>query len=76
MTLAADGCLSTPKLKISPLHMSVNESRYSFGIVPSKIGKYTSSIQLTGAEKPIPLSEWDTAEEAFAEYKVMKKQIY
>lgn len=38
-----------------------------------KIGKYTSSIQVTGAEKPIPLSEWDTAEEAFEEYKITKK---
>lgn len=38
-----------------------------------KTGKYTSSIQFTGAEKPIPLSEWDTAEEAFEEYKIMKK---
>lgn len=38
-----------------------------------KTGKYTSSIQFTGAEKPIPLSEWDTAEEAFEEYKVLKK---
>ena len=39
----------------------------------SKTGKYTSSIQFTGAEKQIPLSEWDTAEEAFEEYKVLKK---
>ena len=39
----------------------------------SKIGKYSSEIQFTGAEKPIPLSEWDTAEEAFEEYKVLKK---
>lgn len=38
-----------------------------------KTGKYTSSIQFTGAEKPIPLSEWDTAEEAFEEYKIMKQ---
>lgn len=38
-----------------------------------KTGKYTSSIQFTGAKKPIPLSEWDTAEEAFAEYKIMKQ---
>lgn len=38
-----------------------------------KTGKYTSSIQFTGAEKPIPLSEWDTAEEAFEEYRVLKK---
>lgn len=39
----------------------------------SKTGKYTSSIQFTGAEKPIPLSEWDTAEEAFEEYRVLKR---
>lgn len=39
----------------------------------SKTGKYTSSIQFTGAEKSIPLSEWDTAEEAFEEYRVLKK---
>lgn len=39
----------------------------------SKTGKYSSEIQFTGAERPIPLSEWDTAEEAFAEYKVMKQ---
>ncbi len=38
-----------------------------------KTGKYTSSIQFTGAEKPILLSEWDTAEEAFEEYRVLKR---
>lgn len=38
-----------------------------------KTGKYTSSIQFIGAEKQIPLFEWDTAEEAFEEYKIMKK---
>ena len=38
-----------------------------------KTGKYTSEITFTGAERPIPLSEWDTAEEAFEEYKIMKK---
>lgn len=38
-----------------------------------KTGKYSSEIQFTGAEKPIPLSEWDTPEEAFAEYKMMKQ---
>lgn len=38
-----------------------------------KTGKYTSSIQFTGTEKAIPLSEWDTAEEAFEEYRVLKK---
>ena len=39
----------------------------------SKTGKYTGSIQFTGAEKPIPLSEWDTEEEAFEEYRVLKR---
>lgn len=39
----------------------------------SKTGKYASSIQFTGEERPIPLSEWDTAEEAFEEYKVLKR---
>ena len=39
----------------------------------SKTCKYTSEITFTGAERPIPLSEWDTAEEAFAEYKIMKQ---
>ena len=39
----------------------------------SKTGKYTSTIQFTGEERPIPLSEWDTAEEAFEEYRVLKK---
>lgn len=38
-----------------------------------KTRKYTSSIQFTDAEKPIPLSEWDTAEEAFEEYRVLKR---
>lgn len=38
-----------------------------------KTRKYTSEITFTGAEKPIPLSEWDTAEEAFEEYKVLKR---
>ena len=35
--------------------------------------KYYGVIQFTGTEKPIPLSEWDTPEEAFEEYKVMKQ---
>ncbi len=33
----------------------------------SKTGKYTSEITFTGGERPIPLSDWDTAEEAFVE---------
>lgn len=39
----------------------------------SKTGKYYAEIQFTGSEEAIPLSEWDTAEDAFAEYRVMKK---
>ena len=39
----------------------------------SKTGKYSSEITFTGAERSIPLSEWDAKEEAFAEYKVMKQ---
>lgn len=39
----------------------------------SKTGKYHAEIQFTGTERQIPLSEWDTAEEAFAEYKIMKQ---
>lgn len=39
----------------------------------SKTGKYTSEIIFTGTDRLIPLSEWDTAEEAFAEYKIMKQ---
>lgn len=38
-----------------------------------KTGKYSSAIQFTGAERSIPLSEWDTPAEAFAEYKIMKQ---
>lgn len=39
----------------------------------SKTKKYHAEIQFTGTDRPIPLSEWDTAEEAFAEYKIMKQ---
>ncbi len=39
----------------------------------SKLNKYYGEITFTGAERPIPLSCYDTPEEAFAEYKVMKK---
>lgn len=38
-----------------------------------KTGKYSSKITFTGSEKTVQLSEWDTAEEAFAEYKMMKQ---
>lgn len=39
----------------------------------SKINKYYGEITFTGTENPIPLSYWDTPEEAFAEYKIMKQ---
>lgn len=38
-----------------------------------KTGKYTSKITFTGTEKAIALSEWDTAEEAFEEYRILKR---
>lgn len=39
----------------------------------SKTNKYHGEIQFTGAKEVIVLSEWDTPEEAFAEYKMMKQ---
>lgn len=39
----------------------------------SKKNKYYGEITFTGAEEIIPLLEWDTPEEAFAEYKKMKQ---
>ena len=39
----------------------------------SKTNKYYGEITFTGAERTITLSEWDTPEEAFAEYKIMKQ---
>ena len=39
----------------------------------SKKKKYYSEITFTGDDRITPLSEWDTAEEAFAEYKMMKQ---
>lgn len=39
----------------------------------SKTGKYYGEITFTGTERAIPLSEWDTPEDAFSEYKVMKQ---
>lgn len=39
----------------------------------SKTNKYYGEIQFSGTEKAKPLSEWDTPEEAFAEYKMMKQ---
>lgn len=39
----------------------------------SKTNKYHGEITFTGTERAIPLSEWDTPEEAFAEYKMMKQ---
>lgn len=38
-----------------------------------KTNKYHAEIQFTGTEKQIILSEKDTAEEAFQEYKIMKQ---
>ena len=50
------------------------ENTLPFGVRYSgKTGKYTSEITFTGTEKAIRLSEWDTAEEAFAEYKIMNQ---
>jgi hypothetical protein len=39
----------------------------------SKNNKYYGRIQFFRTEKQIKLSEWDTKEEAFAEYKIMKQ---
>lgn len=39
----------------------------------SKTGKYYGKIAFTGTERTISLSEWNTPEEAFAEYKMMKQ---
>lgn len=45
-----------------------------FGVVyDTKRKKYHSKIQFSGSGEAISLSEWDTAEEAFAEYKMMKQ---
>ena len=39
----------------------------------SKTNKYYGQIMFTGTDRTIRLSEWDTAEDAFAEYKIMKQ---
>ena len=39
----------------------------------NKTNKYYGEIQFTGTDRQISLSEWDTPEEAFAEYKMMKQ---
>lgn len=39
----------------------------------SENNTYYAEIQFTGTDEQIPLSEWATPEEAFAEYKVMKQ---
>lgn len=39
----------------------------------NKNNKYYGEIQFTGTDRQIALSEWDTPEEAFAEYKMMKQ---
>lgn len=44
-----------------------------FGVYNGKMNKYYGKIQFTGTDKEIKLSEWDTEEEAFAEYKMMKQ---
>lgn len=50
------------------------ENTLPFGVIYNgKKKKYYSDIQFTGTEKNIKLSEWDTAEEAFKEYKMMKQ---
>ncbi|MCM1059625.1 MAG: hypothetical protein NC452_04970 [Eubacterium sp.] len=50
------------------------ENTLPYGVNYSvKKKKYYSDIQFTGTEKTIRLSEWDTAEEAFKEYKMMKQ---
>lgn len=50
------------------------ENSLPLGVKYSKRkNKYYGVIQFTGAERQIPLSEWDTPEEAFAEYKRMKQ---
>lgn len=50
------------------------ENTLPFGVkYNGKKKKYYSNIVFTGTEKIIKLSEWDTAEEAFKEYKTMKQ---
>lgn len=50
------------------------ENTLPFGVRYSgKRKKYYGEITFTGTGKAITLSEWDTPEEAFAEYKVMKQ---
>lgn len=39
----------------------------------SKLNKYYGEITFASTEKPIPLSYYDTPEEAFSEYKMMKQ---
>lgn len=39
----------------------------------SKVNKYYGEITFTGTEKSLPLSYYDTPEEAFSEYKLMKQ---
>ncbi len=50
------------------------ENTLPLGVIYSgKKKKYYSMIIFSGTEKPVKLSEWDTPEEAFAEYKAMKQ---
>ena len=77
-----DFCCILPK-KLNAL-LSNSKKRNEEGQIPenslplgvrynSKTNKYHAKIQFAGMERPISLSEWDTAEEAFAEYKMMKQ---
>lgn len=77
-----DFCCILPK-KLNAL-LSNSKKRNEEGQIPenslplgvrynSKTNKYHAKIQFAGTERPISLSEWDTAEEAFAEYKMMKQ---
>lgn len=50
------------------------ENTLPFGVkYNGKKKKYYSGIQFTGTEKNVKLSEWDTPEKAFEEYKMMKQ---
>lgn len=49
-----------------------SENTLPLGVTYSN-GKYRAKIRFTKADKDIFLSEWDTPEEAFSEYKMMKQ---
>lgn len=50
-----------------------DEEVLPLGVQKNSRGKYYGCITFTGSNKAISLSEWDTAEEAFTEYKLMKQ---